>query len=66
MKRLFEPFFTTKAVGQGTGLGLAMIHGIVASHGGGIEVTSEPGCGTTVDVYLPLLNERKTALVVEG
>ena len=51
--RIFEPFFTTKEVGKGTGLGLSLIYGIVTDAGGGIDVKSVPGCGSTFTIYLP-------------
>lgn len=52
-KRIFEPYFTTKEVGQGSGLGLAVVHGIVESHGGGIMVLTAPERGACFQVYLP-------------
>jgi PAS domain S-box-containing protein len=56
LKRIFDPFYTTKETGRGTGMGLAVVHGIVKSHGGTISVTSKPGKGTCFDLRFPLVN----------
>jgi len=56
-RRIFEPYFTTRGAGEGTGMGLAMVHGVVESLGGAVQVQSEPGRGTTFEIFLPVLSE---------
>ncbi len=61
MSHLFEPFFTTKEVGQGIGIGLAVVYGIVQQNGGDIEIQSTPAAGTTVHIYWPQVTQTSSA-----
>jgi len=64
LKRATEPFFTTKGAGRGTGLGLSMVDGLVAQSGGAMRITSQPGIGTRVELWLPVCDEKPAARVV--
>ena len=58
LERMFDPFFTTKPIGEGSGMGLAVVHGIITSHGGSISAESTQGNGTKIEVYLPTITEQ--------
>jgi PAS domain S-box-containing protein len=64
-ERIFDPFFTTKAPGEGTGMGLAVVHGILKAHGGTITVQSEPGVGTEFQIFLPRISDTPASGVKE-
>ncbi len=58
IQRIFDPFFTTKKIGEGTGMGLSVVHGIASSHGGTVTVESEPGIGSVFHVFFPLMDSK--------
>lgn len=63
LNKIFDPYFTTKQIGRGTGMGLAVVHGIIKNHEGVVSVVSEPGKGTTFDVYFPAIKRKDSRLI---
>jgi PAS domain S-box-containing protein len=66
VQKIFDPFFTTKPQGEGTGLGLSVVHGIVAGHGGAMTVSSKPDNGSTFVVYLPKYRQGRPSVTLHG
>jgi len=65
LEHIFEPFYTTKAAGQGTGMGLATVYGIIKQNSGAVYVTSEPGLGTTFRIYWPIIENGDAAVKIK-
>jgi signal transduction histidine kinase len=65
VERVFEPFFTTKGVGDGTGLGLSVVHGTVTRHGGRITIHSRPGEGSKFTLWLPTIAQTQTTAQID-
>jgi signal transduction histidine kinase len=61
LERAFDPYFTTKEKGQGSGLGLSEVYGLIRQFRGYVDISTKPGIGTTVTLYLPQLKEQETA-----